>query len=102
MGTMLVFDLVGFMITMSTIAVVASSSSILIGRIRQGFLALMWGFGFIALSFVWAIVAVDLRLMALPNWQPIILVFGTSLMLFSSHRLFGYVREAKKIHSANP
>lgn len=84
----LFFDLIGFFLSMSSVTVVAHASNLLIGRLRGGMLSLLWGLFFIAMSFVWAIIAEWFLLTDLPDLRPVILSVGMTLLLISTTRLF--------------
>ena len=98
----LIFDFLGLVISMASVAVVAHASNLLVGRLRKGMLSLLWGLFFIAMSFVWVIVTEWLLLSDLLDLRPVILSIGMSLLLISTTRLFRLTRsvwKAAALHS---
>jgi hypothetical protein len=92
----LLFDLSGFILSMSSLAIVVNSSSILVSGVRQGFFALASGLTLIAASFVWSIFFNRLGFLGMPDMQPLFLSSGMALLLFAAHRLFTFPTQKKK------
>lgn len=89
--TFLFFDLIGFLLSVSSISIVAHASSLLYGPLRKGMLSFLWGLVFVCFSFVWSIIF-KISAPDLPDIQSLILALGMILILFSTQRLFGIYR----------
>lgn len=88
-------DLIGFAITLSTLAIVINSSSLLIGRIRQGFLSLSFGLGIIAFSFIYSVVSKYWVFLPGNDFRSLLLSVGMIFLLLASQRLFYFHRKQK-------
>lgn len=89
--TFLFFDLIGFLLSVSSISIVAHAASLLGGSLRKGMLSFLWGLVFVCFSFVWSIIF-KLSAPNFPDIQSVILSLGMILILFSTQRLFGIYR----------
>lgn len=86
------FDLLGLVLSLSSVAVVANASQFLKGSLRLGMLSLLWGLTLITISFVWVVVVKWLTLSGWPDLRPVLLSFGMTLLLISVSKLFSIYR----------
>lgn len=89
---LILFDLLGLIISLSSLAVVANAAQFLKGPLRVGMLSLLWGLALITTSFVWVIVIKWLALSGWPDLRPVLLSFGMTLFLISVTKLFSINR----------
>lgn len=89
---LILFDLLGFIISLSSVAVVANAAQFLKGPLRLGMLSLLWGLAFITISFVWAIIIKWFMIFSWPDLRPVLLSFGMTLLLLSVTKLFSIYR----------
>lgn len=96
------FDLIGLLVSLSALAIVVGSSSLLIGRVRRGFLALSWGLGLISFSFLYAIFSRNFELFGPGDLRPVFLSVGMICLLVSSHRLFYFRGKIQQPQQVSP
>lgn len=81
------FDTTGFLLSLASIFFVRSAAGSLEGNLKNGLNALIYGFIFIIISFLWSIGA-RMEIFDLPNFQSLFLSIGMIWILFSVNRLF--------------
>lgn len=91
------FNLAGLALTLYAIFLVARTSRYLRGSIRKGFVALLWGFVVIALSFVWSTLIYYVDISVIFNIQQILLAIGMVFILVAARRLFA-MQPADSLH----
>jgi xanthine/uracil/vitamin C permease (AzgA family) len=91
------FDMIGLMLSMSSVAIVGHSASGMVGRVRQGLLALIWGLSIVGISFLWSLFSKGLGIINLPDLQSVILATGMAFFLFSTKKLFTIYHEEREI-----
>lgn len=87
------FDSIGFLLSIGALVIVLNASTIRLGKIRQGFKMLSWGFITIALSFAWSVLFVRLALYPLMDLRPFLMAFGMAMFFISSYCLFSFEKK---------
>ncbi|PIR70125.1 MAG: hypothetical protein COU46_03160 [Candidatus Niyogibacteria bacterium CG10_big_fil_rev_8_21_14_0_10_42_19] len=81
------FNILGILISLSSIAVVAHAASYLLGKLRTGMLSFIWGLAFIVLSFIWSMFDIYYSF-GQQQLQIIFISIGMVLIFLASRQLF--------------